>query len=37
MRETTFDVDLKPIEDLSDTLKQRIAKGKVLYEKREDS
>jgi hypothetical protein len=27
---------LKPIEDVSDLFKQRIAKGKVLYEKRED-
>jgi predicted nucleotidyltransferase len=36
MMESPFEIDLKPIEDVSDLFKQRIAKGKVLYEKRED-
>lgn len=35
--ESPFDVDLKPIEDASVLLKQRILKGKVLYEKRDHS
>ncbi|GER94580.1 DNA polymerase subunit beta [hot springs metagenome] len=35
--ESPFDIDLKPVEDVSDLLKQRIAKGKVLYEKAENS
>ena len=35
--ESPFEVDLKPIEDTSDLLRQRIAQGKVLYEKRTDS
>ncbi len=33
MMESPFEIDLKPIEDVSDLFKQRIAKGKVLYEK----
>ena len=37
MMESPFDIDLKPIEDVSKLLKQRIARGKVLYEKRENS
>lgn len=37
MMESPFDVDLKPMEDISYLLKQRIAKGKVLYEKKSDS
>lgn len=37
MMESPFDVDLKPVEDISDLLRQRIARGKVLYEKRENS
>ncbi len=37
MMESSFNVDLKPMEDLSLLLRQRIAKGKVLYEKRVDS
>lgn len=37
MAETSFDIDLKPIEDLSYLLKQRIEKGRILYEKRENS
>lgn len=37
MMESSFDIDLKPIEDVSNLLKQRIAVGKVLYEKRENS
>lgn len=37
MMESPFDIDLKPVEDVSDLLKKRIAKGKVLYEKRENS
>ncbi|MBF0558385.1 MAG: nucleotidyltransferase domain-containing protein [Nitrospirae bacterium] len=35
--ESEFNVDLKPIEDVSDLFKLRIAGGKVLYEKRKDS
>ncbi len=34
--ESPFEIDLKPIEDVSDLLKQRIEKGKVLYEKTEN-
>lgn len=37
MMESPFDIDLKPMEDVSYLLKQRIAKGKVLYEKKSDS
>lgn len=37
MMESPYEIDLKPIEDVSDLFKQRIARGKVLYEKREDS
>jgi predicted nucleotidyltransferase len=32
--ESPFEVDLKPIEDISDLLRKRISQGKVLYEKR---
>jgi predicted nucleotidyltransferase len=35
--ESPFDIDLKPIEDASVLLKQRILSGKVLYEKRNHS
>ncbi len=35
--ESPFDIDLKPIEDASVLLKQRILSGKVLYEKRDHS
>lgn len=34
MRESQFEIDLKPIEDVSGSLRQRIEKGMVLYEKR---
>lgn len=37
MSEGPFEIDLKPIEDVSDLFKQRIARGKVLYEERENS
>jgi predicted nucleotidyltransferase len=37
MMESPFDIDLKPAEDVSYLLKQRISKGKVLYEKRDHS
>jgi len=35
MMQSSFDVDLKPVEDVSDLLRQRISKGKILYEKRQ--
>ena len=34
MMESDFEVDLKPIEDVSELLRQRIQKGKIIYEKR---
>ena len=34
MMESNFEVDLKPIEDVSELLRQRIQKGKIIYEKR---
>ena len=34
MRESQFEIDLKPIEDVSGSLRQRIEKGMLLYEKR---
>jgi len=34
MMKSSFDVDLKPVEDIGDLLRQRISKGKILYEKR---
>lgn len=37
MMKSPVEVDLKPIEDVSELLRQRIAKGKVLYAEREDS
>lgn len=37
MMESPFFVDLKPTEDVTYLLKQRIAKGRILYEKRDDS
>lgn len=37
MTECPFEIDLKPIEDVSDLFKQRIARGKVLYAERENS
>lgn len=37
MMESPFEVDLKPMENLSVLLRQRVAKGKVLYEKRDNS
>lgn len=33
MEVSPFEVDLKPLEDVSELLRQRIARGKVLYEK----
>lgn len=36
MMESNFEVDLKPIEDVSELLRQRIQKGKIIYEKREN-
>lgn len=36
MRESQFEIDLKPIEDVGGTLRQRIEKGMVLYEKRKN-
>ncbi len=36
MMESSFEVDLKPVEDVSELLRQRIQKGKVIYEKREN-
>lgn len=35
--ESPFNVDIKPIEDASELLKQRIKRGKVIYEKRKNS
>lgn len=37
MGESVFEIDLKPFEDVRSLLKQRITKGEVLYEKRENS
>ncbi len=37
MMESAFEVDLKPIEDVSELLRERIKKGKVIYEKTENS
>jgi len=37
MMESRFDIDLKPVEEANELLSQRIAKGKVLYEKRDHS
>jgi len=37
MMESTFEIDLKPVEDVSELLRQRIKKGKVIYEKTENS
>jgi len=37
MMESPFNIDLKPVEDVSYLLKQRISKGKVLYEERDHS
>ncbi len=34
MMESDFEVDLKPVEDVSELLRQRIQKGKIIYEKR---
>jgi predicted nucleotidyltransferase len=36
MMASRFDVDLKPIEDVSDLLKKRMTGGRVLYEQRKD-
>jgi len=33
MEASPFEVDLKPIEEVSELLRQRMVKGKVLYEK----
>ncbi len=37
MEVSPFEVDLKPLEDVSELLRQRIDKGRVLYEKRTNS
>ncbi|MEW6328435.1 MAG: nucleotidyltransferase domain-containing protein [Thermodesulfobacteriota bacterium] len=37
MEASPFEVDLKPLEDVSELLRQRIDKGRVLYEKRTNS
>ena len=37
MMKSQFDVDLKPIEDVSNLLRERISRGKVLYEKKQDT
>jgi len=36
MMSSRFDVDLKPIEEVSELLKKRISGGRVLYEHKED-
>lgn len=37
MMKSDIPVDLKPVEDVTEALKKRIAKGIILYEKRADS